>query len=128
MEGTMASEKPMTMARSRYFSFQIQFRRGVPADHGVIDKVVCVVREGGGNIGEQSISEEGGEVVATINAEVADADLFWRSTKSKLLAASRGAHLKGMIVVCEGERGWDDYLLLRHFDKSQKIDRLGHNG
>ncbi len=28
------------------------------------------------------------------------------------------------IVVCEGENGWDDYLLLHHFKKSEKLDNL----
>ena len=26
------------------------------------------------------------------------------------------------IVVCEGEQGWDDYLLLHHFDPAEKLD------
>jgi hypothetical protein len=28
------------------------------------------------------------------------------------------------IVVCQGERGWDDYLLLHHFDSSVPLDQL----
>lgn len=28
------------------------------------------------------------------------------------------------IVVCEGEDGWDDYLLLHHFDPAENLDRL----
>ncbi|MGH7176392.1 MAG: hypothetical protein ACREJC_03335, partial [Tepidisphaeraceae bacterium] len=28
------------------------------------------------------------------------------------------------IVVCEGSSGWDDYLLLHHFDSRQKLDKL----
>jgi hypothetical protein len=28
------------------------------------------------------------------------------------------------IVVCQGERGWDDYLLLHHFDPSEPLDEL----
>jgi len=31
---------------------------------------------------------------------------------------------KTSIVVCEGNNGWDDYLLLHHFDKSEAIDNL----
>jgi len=26
------------------------------------------------------------------------------------------------IVTCQGERGWDDYLLLHHFDPAEKVD------
>jgi hypothetical protein len=28
------------------------------------------------------------------------------------------------IVICEGEQGWDDYLLLHHFDREQPLDRF----
>ncbi len=36
-----------------------------------------------------------------------------------------GAWLKSVsICVCEGENGWDDHLLLHHYDKSQKLDAL----
>src|SRR5690348_16122875 len=27
-----------------------------------------------------------------------------------------------MIVICHGERGWDDYLLLHHYDPAVKVD------
>jgi hypothetical protein len=29
------------------------------------------------------------------------------------------------IIVCQGDDGWNDYLLLHHFDDSQVLDRLG---
>lgn len=29
-----------------------------------------------------------------------------------------------MIVVAEGDNGWDDYNLFYHFDKTQKLDEL----
>jgi hypothetical protein len=28
------------------------------------------------------------------------------------------------ILVCQGEHGWDEYLLLRHFDPCQALDAL----
>jgi len=31
---------------------------------------------------------------------------------------------KVSIVVCEGESGWDDFLLLHHFDPTEKLDEL----
>ena len=30
------------------------------------------------------------------------------------------------IVTCEGESGWDDYLLLHHFDPSQPLDKISN--
>ena len=32
--------------------------------------------------------------------------------------------LKGSIIVAQGDRGWDDYLLLHHFDRNEKLDSL----
>jgi len=31
---------------------------------------------------------------------------------------------KATIVVCQGDHGWDDYLLLHHFDRTLKLDKL----
>ena len=31
---------------------------------------------------------------------------------------------KATIVVCEGDDGWNDYLLLHHFDPDEPLDRL----
>ncbi|MCP4375619.1 MAG: hypothetical protein GY794_05530 [bacterium] len=31
---------------------------------------------------------------------------------------------RSSIIVCQGAEGWDDYLLLHHFDLSEKIDEL----
>ncbi|HEY1935166.1 MAG TPA: hypothetical protein VGG99_24440 [Acetobacteraceae bacterium] len=115
------------MGHSRIFSFQLQFKRGIAADDALIDEVICVVKNGGGHVTEKSMGEEDGEVFATINAETENPRVFWRKTRPKLTAASLDQHLKGVIVVCEGENGWDDYLLLQHPDASQKIDRLGRD-
>lgn len=36
-----------------------------------------------------------------------------------------GAYLKkASIVTCEGQRGWNDYLLLYHFDQTLILDRF----
>ncbi len=31
------------------------------------------------------------------------------------------------IVCCEGQHGWDDYLLLHHYDSTQQLDELPLN-
>jgi hypothetical protein len=37
-----------------------------------------------------------------------------------------GEHLtRSSIATCEGAHGWDDYLLLRHFDPEVGCDELG---
>ncbi|MFZ6769427.1 hypothetical protein ACO0LM_20440 [Undibacterium sp. Di26W] len=41
-----------------------------------------------------------------------------------LTSEPRSAISQGIIVVCEGEYGWDDYLLLHHFNDQEKTDRF----
>lgn len=112
------------MTRPTKFSFQVHFSRGCEADHDLIDQVVRLVRGGGARVTGVSVGKEDGKSFATINAEARDAYALWQTTKSKLKAVSQSKPSKGMIVVCEGAKGWDDYILLQHFDKRQKIDKL----
>jgi|GEM_PF-1997126 len=48
----------------------------------------------------------------------------WSEIKEKMLnQKEQGSSLRrGLIIVCEGTYSWDDYLLLYHFDKKQKLD------
>jgi hypothetical protein len=32
------------------------------------------------------------------------------------------------IATCEGKNGWDDYLLLHHFDPTESVDDIGKTG
>ena len=32
--------------------------------------------------------------------------------------------IKSSIVCCEGRNGWDDYLLLSHYDANEKLDEI----
>ena len=32
--------------------------------------------------------------------------------------------IKSSIVCCEGSNGWDDYLLLSHYDHNEKLDEI----
>jgi hypothetical protein len=50
----------------------------------------------------------------------------WRMLHLRALRHPRwGARLRrSAIVTCEGSRGWDNYLLLHHFDTQQSLDTL----
>jgi hypothetical protein len=50
----------------------------------------------------------------------------WRMLHSRALTHSTwGSRLRrSAIVTCEGSRGWDNYLLLHHFDTKQVLDKL----
>ena len=69
-----------------------------------------------------SESEDGGRYV-NITFEAADPTELWAAVQEHLRA---DAGLAGAaIVVCQGERGWDDYLLLHHFDPIEPLDQMG---
>jgi hypothetical protein len=73
----------------------------------------------------QVIADTDASIVPTIDIQKGDDYTnflipfeVWENAQFKL----KSLKIK-MIVVCEGERGWDDYLLLHHFDKRQKLDK-----
>jgi hypothetical protein len=48
---------------------------------------------------------------------------LWAAVRAELQAVPGLAG--AAIVCCEGQRGWDDYLLLHHFDPTVPLDLLG---
>jgi hypothetical protein len=55
--------------------------------------------------------------------------LLWKLLYEQLYQASAfGRSIQASsIATCEGRHGWDDYLLLHHFDLSQKCDGFPKN-
>src|SRR2546423_15490080 len=51
---------------------------------------------------------------------------IWKVLRSRALAHRRlGPGLRrATIVTCQGSRGWDNYLLLHHFDPRLSLDRM----
>ena len=47
---------------------------------------------------------------------------LWTAVQAELVADPRLAAC--VIACCEGERGWDDYLLLHHYDPSEPLDMV----
>jgi hypothetical protein len=52
----------------------------------------------------------------------ADSVALWREIRNHL--HSEPALARATIVVCEGRHGWDDYLLLHHYDRTLTLDEL----
>jgi hypothetical protein len=50
----------------------------------------------------------------------------WKVLKSRAFGTSRLAALlrRSSVVTCEGSRGWDNYLLLYHFDSKVPLDQF----
>ena len=71
--------------------------------------------------------EEGEENGRYLNFTYTTTDLhhLWSEIVSRVYSGSMGEEMhKSTIATCEGDRGWDDYLLLHHYDSSEKTDRL----
>jgi hypothetical protein len=52
----------------------------------------------------------------------------WNRIRSKLIDSKLpGGELRdAMIVTMTGQEGWDDYLLLHHYDSAEPLDSLKH--
>ncbi len=46
----------------------------------------------------------------------------WLTIKSVLFNSP--GFIESSIITCEGNKGWDDYLLLHHYDEVEKLDFL----
>jgi hypothetical protein len=68
--------------------------------------------------------EDGGYINVTYSS--GDLQALWTLIRSELAGgAARGPSMLGCtIAVCTGQFGWDDYLLLHHFDPLQPLDEL----
>lgn len=63
---------------------------------------------------------------ANVTYSVRDLAAFWAHLQAEMNRnpTVSAAITRGSIVVCEGEHGWDDYLLLHHFDPAEALDKL----
>ncbi len=54
---------------------------------------------------------------------------LWHELIRRLYDNSRPgtAARQSSIVTCEGENGWDDYLLLAHYDAAERLDSLNNS-
>ncbi|NTV30027.1 MAG: hypothetical protein HGA80_08120 [Candidatus Omnitrophica bacterium] len=52
--------------------------------------------------------------------------MLWLDIQANLMKKGiSGMPIKdASIIVCEGEKSWDDYLLLHHYDQKVKLDKL----
>jgi hypothetical protein len=57
-----------------------------------------------------------------VDFEAEDAVELWMAVRAELRAVPGLA--AAAIVCCQGAQGWDDYLLLHHFDPTEPLDRL----
>lgn len=63
---------------------------------------------------------------ANLMFDTTDPEALWKLLQQSLYRSSEfgGALAKSSMVMCEGSHGWDDYLLLHHYDPTVRCDRL----
>ena len=121
MEGPLAAAGYYVMDNPRRFSIQIQFaREDDTCRRRLVEKVERIVQTSGGTVTGTLDQEEEGHKFSTINVQANDGGIFWQAAKSRL----RDRRLPNMIVVCDGHHGWDDYLLLHHFRRDERLDDI----
>ena len=66
--------------------------------------------------------DEGNFVNVTF--KTSDPGELWRAIQAALDLREASPAANMITAVCEGDHGWDDYLLLHHRDPEQQVDRL----
>jgi hypothetical protein len=109
----------------RHMNIQVQPERSGALDMLRLKNAVQSLANDRGLIAGFEVKEgddEGPYVNFTFAAH--DAARLWTRIKDDLLQhPDFGGDLShASIVICEGEHGWDDYLLLHHFDPKYPLD------
>ncbi len=61
-----------------------------------------------------------------VRFEAPDPIAAWAALRTTYKRPDVGREMaSSTIATCEGEQGWDDYLLLHHFDPRVQLDELG---
>ncbi len=70
-----------------------------------------------------SFVEGADDAQVNVNFATSDRRALWRRLQAELYDGVNGSALKqSSMVMCEGQHGWDDYLLLHHYDPSVACD------
>jgi len=73
--------------------------------------------------------DEGGRYINVIYATEDLPGLWSLIRKEALEHAGVGSNLrKATIITCQGDAGWDNYLLLHHFNEAEQLDSLESSG
>jgi len=72
-------------------------------------------------------ADDDGERFINLHLFTEDLPTLWADIKSALELNHEIKNWIGKVAVvaCEGDEGWDDYLLLAHYDKSEKTVEIG---
>ena len=114
------------MSALKALSIQVQPHRAPGLD---IDGVRALMTQIAGTaLVERSQFDDGHDTVRYFNFTFGTRDLeaLWKALREQVYADPAFGDLvaKSSIATCEGPHGWDDYLLLHHFDPNERRDHL----
>jgi len=101
----------------KYISIQIQPDRDESANK---DEAISILTSAGFTPEIQEGEDDGKYINLNIKSD--NLKDTWAKIKDSLINLSQ--YSKSSIVVCEGSEGWDNYLLLHHYDSSQTTDEI----
>lgn len=101
----------------------IQLQPELDDSHSEVEVIASV--KALGCFPEVDVIDEG-ERYVNLNFFSEQMPAVWQKLQSGLLNdGSLGSWVRKVaVIVCEGEQGWDDYLLLSHPDPDEKLDSL----
>ncbi len=109
--------------RMKCLSIQIQPQLcGLPDVAGLVDTLVANARSHSSTVNVSVTTGDDNGPYTNINIDSDDVAQLWTSIRRVIINDS--ALSAGAIACCEGDNGWDDYLLLYHFDNSESIDAI----
>src|SRR5262252_173684 len=106
-------------------SVQLQPRRAPDLDLDAALAILTSAAELAGAELEISEGEDDGPYI-NFNFTTQDLPRLWEILQGQVFwDRTIGPHLaNASIATCQGKRGWDDYLLLHHFDRDYELDKL----
>jgi hypothetical protein len=102
---------------------QLQPRRAPSLRIPQVKRVISRVRRGGARRIHTIYGYDRGPYVNFV-FETDDAGALWEALETQVLGDPQiGANIaNASIVTCQGDRGWDNYILLHHFDARVTLD------
>ena len=66
------------------------------------------------------------EIYVNVEIECSNISRLWKTIKKRLITNNSNIRnlTSGIVIVCQGESGWDDYLLLYHSDPLVPVDKI----
>lgn len=101
----------------KYLSIQIQPHR---QNEVTKEEAINIINKLGYSVEVDEGFDEGKYI--NLNIKTEDLQKLWKQIKENLL--NKRYFIKSTIIACEGSQGWDNYLLLHHYDPTLELDEI----